>query len=106
MNYRSDTTCLGFSNLFRKWHTKLRAAELILMNFNSSQSIFCYSFFEKFSLRRIFQQGKAADSQKVAKLFAFLIAGYPLHTDTSSSHFCKASMRLSLSFEMMDLFAA
>jgi len=60
----------------------------------------------KFLLRGIFEQGKARIFKKSQNYLLFLIAGYPLHPDPSSSHFCKASMRLSLSFEMMDLFAA
>jgi len=95
MNYRSETTRLDFSGVFRKRHTKLPWGEAILTNFNDSRSIFGYRrFFAEFSLRGIFQQEKADDSQKVAKLFGFLIAGYPLHADPSFSHFRKASMRL------------
>jgi hypothetical protein len=99
MNYRSETTRLDFSRVFRKLHTKLPGVRAILTNFNDSQIFWLPSFLYGISLRGIFKQGKAEDSQKVAKLFAFLIAGYPLHTDPSFSHFRKASKTLSVSLE-------
>jgi hypothetical protein len=74
----------------------------ILTNFNDSRLFFDYRrFFAEFSLRGIFQQGKAEDSQKVAKLFAFLIAGYPLHADPSFIHFRKASKTFTEFGEML-----
>jgi hypothetical protein len=44
MNYRSETTRLDFSGVFRKRHTKLPGGEVILTNFNYSRSIFRLQF--------------------------------------------------------------
>src|SRR5215813_14264515 len=107
MNYWSETTRLDFSSVLRKRHTKTTCGGAILTNFNNSRSIFWLQFlWENFYLEGFSNRRRPRIFKKSQNYLLFLIAGYPLHPDPSSSHFCKASMRLSLSFEMMDLFAA
>ncbi len=79
-----------FSHVLRKRRTKLFGPRAILTNFTNSRYIFVIVFFWEFLLRGIFEQGKAADSQKFAKLFAFLDCRLSPAPDPSSSHFCKA----------------
>src|SRR5262245_89460 len=90
MNYRSETTRLDFSSVLRKRRTKTTCGGAILTNFNNSQSIFCSSFFGEFLLRGIFEQGRLRILKRSQNYLLFWIAGYPLHPDPSSSHFCKA----------------
>ena len=105
MNYRSETTCIDSQRGLRKRHTKLSAPQAILTNFNDSRSIFgCCRFFAESSLGGIFEQGEAKDSQTGRKITRFLMQVIPYTLTVLSSHFRRASMRLSLSLEMMDLF--